>query len=137
MVEHRTFKRLEIPLLLRMKLLGTAKHDQPVKSQTKNVSLDGLLIEVQVFLENDSLIIQKGDAPVKLGPFLVLNEKLVELDIWIPPKAQRIKAIGRVVWYDLCSRGTSYYFSAGISLEKMGAEDGKKWANFVSNIAQV
>ncbi len=131
MVERRKYKRLEVPLPLRMKLLGTAESAQGVKVFTRNVSLDGLLIEAQVFLENDILLIQKGEGPVKLDPFLVSNEKLIELDIKIPPDAKMAKATGRVIWYYLGSRGESYYFRAGISLEKMGVEDEKRWANFI------
>ncbi|RLB05569.1 MAG: hypothetical protein DRG50_07035 [Deltaproteobacteria bacterium] len=135
MIEHRTFKRLEIPLPLKMRLLGTG-HYVPIKALTKNVSLEGLLIEAQVFLEDGSLLIWKGEESVKLDPFLVLDEKLIELDIWLPPKSEKIRATGRVIWYDLGSKGTSYYFRVGVSLEKMGVLDGKRWVNFVKNIVE-
>ncbi len=61
--------------------------------------------------------------PIKVIPFLVLNEKMVELETVLPPKGRRIRAIGKVLWYDFGSRRTSYYFRAGIFLEKMGVGD--------------
>ena len=135
MPERRKFTRFDIPLSLNMKLVGAAKDNQPIKAQTRNVSLDGLLIEAQVFLENDTLLIHKGERPVKLDPYLVLNEKLVELDIKTPPLAHIIRATGRVMWYDLCARGSSYYFRAGIALEKLGVQDAEKWTAFVTTVS--
>jgi hypothetical protein len=117
-----------------MWLLGITKHSQPINSKTRDVSIEGLSIELQVILKNTSFLIQGGGKPIKLIPFLVLNEKMVELDIKIPPKGENIGAIGRVIWYDFGSRGASYYFGAGIFLEKMEVEDRKKWEEFVRNI---
>jgi hypothetical protein len=85
-------------------------------------------------LKNGSLLIQEGEEPIKLIPFLVLNQKAVELDIEIPPEGERIRAIGRVIWYDFGSRRTSYFFRVGIFLGKMGVKDRKKWEEFVKNV---
>jgi len=122
-VERRTFKRLKIPVPLCMRLLGTTKYPQRIKTETRDVSLEGLSIELRVILKNGSLLIQQGEEPIKLIPFLVLNEKMVELDIEIPPEGESIGAIGRVIWYDFGSRRASYYFCVGIFLENMELED--------------
>lgn len=137
MDERRRFHRLGIALPLRMKLLGIPKYANLFKAQARNVSFEGLLIEVQVFLEDDSLFIQKGEDPIRLDPFLVLNEKLIELTLLVPPKSERVRATGKVVWYDVGSTGASYYFRMGISLEKMGVEDGKKWVNFIKTLGPI
>ena len=134
-VERRIFKRLKTPIPLRMRLLGITKYAQPINTETRNISLEGLSIELQVILKNGSLLIKEGQEPIKLIPFLVLNEKMVELDIKIPPKGERIRAIGRVIWYDFGSRGASYYFCVGTFLEEMGVKNRKKWEEFVKNIA--
>jgi len=133
-VERRIFKRLKTPIPLSMHLLGTTKYPAPINAKTKNVSLEGLSIQLQVILKNGSLLIQEGEEPIKLIPFLVLNQKAVELDIEIPPKGEKTRAIGRVIWYDFGSRRGSYYFRAGIFLEKMGVKDRKKWEEYVKNI---
>ena len=133
-VERRTFKRLKIPIPLSIRLLGTTKYPEPINTGTRNVCLEGLSIELRVILKNGSLLIQEGEEPIKLIPFLVLNEKAVELDIKIPPKGERIRAIGRVMWYDFGLRRGSYYFCVGIFLEKMEVEDRRKWEEFIKNI---
>jgi hypothetical protein len=133
-VERRAFKRLKVPISLSLRLLGTSKYPQRIKTETRDVSLEGLSIELQVILKNGSLLIQEGKELIKLIPFLVLNEKAVELDLKMPPKGERIRAIGRVVWYDFGSRGSSYYFRAGIYLEEMEAEDRKKWQEYVRRL---
>ena len=132
-VERRTFKRLKTPIPLRIRLLGATKCPQ-LNAETRNVSPEGLSIELQGVLKNGSLFIQEGEEPIKLIPFLVLNKKVVELDIKIPPKDERIRAKGRVIWYDFGSRGASYYFCVGIFLEKMEVEDRRKWEEFIKNI---
>jgi len=133
-VERRTFKRLKAPIPLSMRLLGTTKYPQPINTTTRNVSLEGLSVELNAMLKNGSLLIQEGEKPAKLIPFLVLNEKMVELNMKIPPEGENIRAIGRVIWYDFGSKGGSYYFCVGILLEKMKAEDRIKWKEFIKNI---
>jgi len=134
LVERRTFKRLKTPISLSIRLLGTTKYPQPINTETRNVSLEGLSIELPVILKNGRLLIQEGEEPIKLIPFLVLNEKAVELDIKIPPMGERIRAIGRVIWYDFGLRGASYYLCTGIFLGKMEPEGRKKWEKFIRNI---
>jgi hypothetical protein len=117
-----------------MRLLGTTKSPQRIKTETRDVSLEGLSIELQVILKNGSLLIQEGEEPIKLIPFLVLNQKTVQLDIEIPPKGEKTSATGKVIWYDFGSRRASYYFRAGIFLEKMGVKERKQWEEYVRNI---
>jgi hypothetical protein len=136
MDQRRKYKRLTIPLSLRMKLMGKDKHVQGIKATSRNVSFNGFLIETEVFLEDDILFLQKGEEPVKLDPFLVAGDTMLEFNIKLPPDAKIITAKGNIAWYELGSRGTSYYYKAGISLEKMTAEDGKRWISFVKDIAQ-
>jgi len=136
MDQHRKYKRLAIPLSLRIKLSSAAKqgHDG-IKVTSRNVSFNGFLIETEVFLENDILLLQKGEQPINLDPFLVSGDNLLEFNIKLPPDARIITAQGKIAWYQLDSRGASYYFHAGISLEKMLAEDGKRWINFIKDMA--
>jgi hypothetical protein len=133
-VERRIFKRLKAPIPLSIRLLGTTKYPQPINTTTRNVSLEGLSVELNAILKNGSLLIQEVEKPVKLIPFLVLNEKMVELDMKILPDGENIEAIGRVIWYDFGSRGASYYFCVGIFLEEMEVEDRRKWEEFIKNI---
>ncbi|OGQ00949.1 MAG: hypothetical protein A2026_17510 [Deltaproteobacteria bacterium RBG_19FT_COMBO_46_12] len=119
MGRFRKFRRLSTSIPLTIKLLGTTKLPQAINAETRNVSRKGLSIELEVKLKNGSLLVQQGEVAIKLIPFLVLGEKLMELDIKIPPKGEGIRTTGRVRWYDFGSREKSYYFRAGILLEKI------------------
>lgn len=129
MARLRKFQRLSTSLSLTIRLLGVTKHPHPIHAETRDVSRKGLSVELEVKLKNGSLLIHQGEEAIKLIPFLVLSDKLMELDIEIPPKGERIKATGRVRWYDFGSKEKSYYFRVGILLEKI--EDKKRWENFI------
>lgn len=136
MEQRRKYSRLTIPLSIRMKLLRNAKDGEGIKVTSRNVSFTGFLIETEVFLEHDTLLLQRGEEPVNLDPFLVSGENGLEFNIKLPPDAKIITAQGKIAWFQLDARGGTYYFKAGISLDKMLAEDGKQWINFVHGIAQ-
>ena len=134
-MEQRKYSRLTIPLSIRMKLAKNATQGEGIKVTSRNVSLTGFLLETEVFLEHDTLLLQRGVEPVNLDPFLVSGENDVQFNIKLPPDAKIITAKGNIAWYQLDSRGGSYYFKAGISLDKISAEDGKHWVNFIKGIA--
>lgn len=133
MARLRKFHRLSTSIPLTIRLLGVAKHPHPIHAETRNVSRRGLSVELEVKLKNGSLLIHQGEEPIKLIPFLVLSDKLMELDIKIPPKGEGVKATGRVRWYDFGSKEKSYYFRVGILLEEI--EDKKRWENFIEKVS--
>jgi c-di-GMP-binding flagellar brake protein YcgR len=134
-MDQRKYSRLTIPLSIRMKLSQNATQGEGIKVTSRNVSLTGFLLETEVFLEHDTLLLQRGMEPVNLDPFLVSGENDLEFNIKLPPDAKIITAQGKLAWFQLDSRGGSYYFKAGISLNKISAEDGKHWINFIKGIA--
>ena len=136
-VERREFKRLEISIPLRLKLLGISGSPASINTETINISPEGVMIKLNVTLVDGSLLVREGEESIKLIPYLVLNEKLVELEMAIPQQVEKIKAAGRVIWYDLGSLESSYYFQAGILLEEMEHEDRKVWEEFVKKMAQL
>ncbi len=133
MVRFRKLHRLPTSIPLTIRLLGITKPPHAINAETRNVSRNGLSIELEVKLKNGSLLIQQGEEAIKLIPFLVLGEKLMELDIKMPSEGERVRATGRVRWYDFSSREKSYYFRAGILLEKI--EDRKKWEDFIGSLS--
>ena len=120
MAEYRGLRRFEIALPLNMRLLASFRRPLIVDVQTRNVSLEGLSIELYGGGESSRLI-----------PHLVLDRQAVALEIAVPRKGEGIRAIGRVMWYDSGSRRRAEDFRAGIFLEEMEAEDRKVWAEFV------
>jgi hypothetical protein len=136
MEDRREYRRLSVPLSLRMKLAGRDDQEQGIKVTSRNVSFEGFTIETEVFLENDVLLLQKGAEPIYLDPFLIAGDTVIEFNIKLPPDARIIAAHGKLAWYHLVSQGTSYYFKAGISLEGMASENGKRWIRFVTDMLQ-
>ena len=134
-MDQRKYSRLTIPLSIRMQLSKNAHQGEGIKVTSRNVSLTGFLLETEVFLEHDTLLLQRGMEPVNLDPFLVSGENDLKFNIKLPPDAKIISAQGKIAWYQFDSRGGLYYFKAGILLEKISAEDGKHWINFIKGIA--
>jgi hypothetical protein len=137
MSNRRRSKRLEIAVPVRIRLLGTGKHPPTIEIVTKNISPLGISIELQVNLTNGVFFIQEGEKPVNLIPYLVLENKEVELEVSLPPHEKKVRARGRVIWYDFGSGEVSYYFRAGILffLKQMDPEERKTWEEFVRNTA--
>jgi len=137
MFTRRKSKRLEISVPVRIKLLGTDKHPPTIETVTRNISPVGISIELQVTLTNGVFFIQEGEKPANLIPYLVLENKEVELEIALPPDEEKVRARGRVIWYDFGSGEVSYYFRAGILffLKEMEPKDRKTWEEFVRNTA--
>jgi hypothetical protein len=84
--------------------LGIAKHPYPINAETRNVSREGLSVELEIRLENGCLLIQQGKQAIQLIPFLVLNEKLVDLDIQILPGDERVRTRGGLDGMTLAQR---------------------------------
>ena len=136
MEQRRKYSRLAIPLSIRMKLSEKAKQGEGIKVTSRNVSFTGFLIETEVFLEHDILLLQRGEEPVNLDPFLIAGGNELEFNIKLPPDAKIITAQGKIAWYQIDSRGGSHYFKAGVSLDRMLAADGRYWIDFIKGIAQ-
>ena len=136
MEQRRKYSRLAIPLSIRMKLSEKAKQGEGIKVTSRNVSFTGFLIETEVFLEHDILLLQRGEEPVNLDPFLIAGGNELEFNIKLPPDAKIITAQGKIAWYQLDSRGGSHYFKAGVTLDKMLAADGRHWIDFIQGLAK-
>ncbi|OGP56155.1 MAG: hypothetical protein A2Y65_07660 [Deltaproteobacteria bacterium RBG_13_52_11] len=135
MSNRRKSKRLAIAVPLRIKLLGISKHPQAIVAVTRNICSVGISTELQVTLSNGVFFIKEGDDSVNLIPYLVLENKEVELEITIPPHKEKIRARGKIIWYDFSSREALYYFGAGIFLKDMEVEDRKRWEEFARKSA--
>ena len=123
--ERRKFERFGISFKVSMRILGIFSRPLTVNVQTKNISVEGMQIELS----------KEGEEALDLVAYLALDKKEVALNIEIPPKGELIRAIGRIMWSQSGSKKEPYYFKAGIFLEEI--EDRTKWTDFVRNIAEV
>lgn len=135
MFNRRKSKRLGITVPLHLKLRGLAKDSPKIEAATKNISPLGVSTALHVTLTNGVFYIMEGEKPVNLIPFLVLENKEVDVAITIPPAKKKVSAKGKIIWYDFGSREASYYFEAGIFLKEMEVEDRTMWEEFVRNTA--
>ena len=124
MAQRRKLERFEESISLNMRLLGVFTRPLTVNVRTRNVSFEGLSIELIEGEESSTLI-----------PHLVLDKQAVELDIVLPGKDQRVRALGRVMWHNPRSRRTADHFKTGIFLEQMEPEDRNAWEEFVDDLA--
>ena len=123
--ERRKYERFRISFKVSMRILGIFSRPLTVNVQTKNISVEGMQIELS----------KEGEEVLDLVAYLALDKKEVALNIEIPPKGEWIRAIGRIMWSQSGSKNDPYYFKAGIFLEEI--EDRIKWIDFVRNIAEV
>jgi len=135
MDNRRKSKRVEIALPLRIKLLGASKQPPTTKTVTRNISPVGISVELPVILTKGVFFIQQGGQSVNLIRYLIQKDKEVELEITLPPQAEKCQARGLVIWYNFGSRegDESYYFEAGILLKEMAAGEKKRWEMFAKN----
>ncbi|UCG66212.1 MAG: PilZ domain-containing protein [Deltaproteobacteria bacterium] len=124
MAQRRKLERFEESISLNMRLLGVFTRPLTVNVRTRNVSFEGLSIELIEGEESSTLI-----------PHLVLDKQAVELDIVLPGKDQRVRALGKVMWHNPRSRRTADHFKTGIFLEQMEPEDRNAWEEFVGDLA--
>jgi hypothetical protein len=120
-----------------VKLLGTPTHYKPIQTKTANVSHEGLLLEVKILIHQGALYVRFGDESVQLVPFLILNEKLLELEMALPAAGDPMRASGRVIWCNFGSLGASYFFRMGVVLQDMGVATKKKWEQFVRDASEI
>lgn len=137
MFNHRKSKRVEMGIPLRIKLLGMSKQPPTIETVTRNISPLGISMELPVTLTDGVFFIQKGKQTINLIRYLVQENKAAELVIMIPPGEEKVRARGKIIWYNFGSREGefSYHFGAGILLTEMAVEDRKKWEVFTRNTA--
>ena len=132
-INKRVFKRLPIALPVALRFLGLPHDHPPLRAETQDVSLEGLSIRIEAIFKDGISLMSEGEEHVQLIPFLVLSEKLVDVEITITQEEPHISATGQMVWYDFESRDDAHYFKAGIFLEEMETEARKRWEDFVRN----
>lgn len=126
LIERRRFKRYISRVPFSITVLDTFGRVQTFSMQTRDVSREGLGVELY-----------EGQDVLSVTPSLVLEKKAVELDMELPPTGEKIRGMGRIAWYDTGSAEPPYpYLRLGIFLEQMEPEDREKWENFVENVAR-
>jgi hypothetical protein len=135
MSDRRLFKRVKIGIPVTLKFLGTPQPTPPVTIPTSNVSYEGFLLRFNVTVRNGGFYIAENDTLFALAPFLLLNQKLVYVDMTLPPRSETLQTTGEIVWYDFGTSGASYYLEALVFFEEMSLDQHQIWREFISHVA--
>jgi hypothetical protein len=125
-IEHRRFIRLKDSLSLDVRLVDYHTREvfsRQIKSKTLNISREGLCIETSTVTVNGVDVF--NDA--------MSDDKNLEIEINDSQSAEKILAIGKVVWFDMTPKQKSFLFTAGVYITLMEPADKDKWYNLVEN----
>jgi len=134
--ERRLFERIRVGIPLTLKFLHVPNDGVPIRTRTINVSFESILFELKVAIRKGGFCIQDNVQDLNLMPFLVLNEKMLELDVEISPREDPIHARGRVMWYDFGSRAATYVLQMIVYPEDMRPHDRARWKEFIATAAE-
>jgi hypothetical protein len=126
-VERRKFLRLESPLAACFSLFhvfGRREASRRLEGMVSNVSPGGVCLETNVVLVDGSHVFSEA----------MTDEKRLKLEITLPGESGEIKAVGKVVWYDLSSPDSPYRFRAGIYLTEMDDSTKLTWDQFLTGL---
>jgi len=123
-IEHRKFIRLKDSLSLSVRLVNCYNdkvYSRHIRGRTLNISREGLCIETSTVTVDGVDIFNNA----------MSNDKNLEIEIDLNNDKEKIKAFGRVIWFDMTPKQKSFFFKAGVYLSQIRADDIDRWYNFV------
>lgn len=124
-IEHRKFIRLKDSISLGLKLVDchTGKvHSRQIKGRTLNISREGLCIET-------STVTVDG---VDIFNDAMSDDKNLEIEIETYNGKETIKALGKVIWFDMTPKKKSFLFTAGVYLIFRDQNTSGRWYSLVA-----
>ena len=125
-IEHRRFIRLKDFISLGVRLVNFHTREvlsRQITSKTLNISREGLCIETSTVTVNGVDIF--NDA--------MSDDKNLEIEINDSQSGEKIRALGKVVWFDMTPKQKSFLFTAGVYISLMEPADKDKWNTLVEN----
>lgn len=125
-IEHRKFIRLKDSISLGMRLVDCHSgkvYSRQIKGRTLNISNEGLCIETSTVTVNGVDIF--NDA--------MSDDKNLEIEIDTYDGKEKIKALGKVIWFDMTPKRKSFLFTAGVYLALKDPDDADRWYKLVEN----
>jgi len=125
-IEHRKFIRLKDSLLLSVRLVDYHSgeiYSRQIKGKTLNISREGLCIETSIVTVNGIDIFNEA----------MSDDKNLEIEIDVYKTKEKIKALGKVIWFDMTPREKSFLFKAGVYLTLIEKGDSERWFKLVEN----
>lgn len=136
MLERRKAKRTKVAIPVSVRLIGIGGRHPAIKTITTDVSPLGIAMVLPVILHNGVFFV-KGDRSINLIRYLVQREKGVELTIDLP-SGDKIKAKGRISWYDLGTgdEKATHYLRCGIEFRETAPSQRRIWEQFTREAAR-
>ena len=125
-IEHRKFIRLKDSLSLSVRLVDSRSrkaYSRQINGKTLNISQEGLCIETSAVTVNGVDIF--NDA--------MSDEKNLEIEINDYQSGEKIKALGKVIWFDMTPKQKSFLFTAGVYLTLIEPADRGRWYTLVES----
>jgi len=123
-IEHRKFIRLKDSISLSVRLVNCYSgkvYSRQIKGRTLNISREGLCIETGTVTVNGVDIFNSA----------MSNDKNLEIEIDVYDDKEKIKALGKVIWFDMTPKQKSFLFKAGVYLNQIGTDDIDRWYKLV------
>ena len=125
-IEHRKFIRLKDFLSLSVRLVDYHSREiysRQIKGKTLNISRECLCIETSIVTVNGIDIFNEA----------MSDDRNLEIEIDVYKTKEKIKALGKVIWFDMTPREKSFLFKAGVYLTLIEKGDSDRWFKLVEN----
>lgn len=125
-IEHRKFIRLKDSISLGVRLVDFHSgkvYSRQIKGRSLNISREGLCIETNIATVDGIDIF--NDA--------MSDDKNLEIEIEAYKDEEKIKALGKVIWFDMTPRQKTFLFKAGVYLTLREPGDVDSWYKLVEN----
>lgn len=135
--DRRKFKRMHISVPLSLQLVREGGCPAPINVETEDIAPDGLSIITKIEIDNWHISSKGNEMLARLIPYLVLDNRMVDLALQILPHGATIPMRGTVTWYERSARGGFYCLRAGISIDAIGPEHQQEWLEFLMAVRQL
>jgi len=126
MAERRKHPRYDVTVPVHV-TVGKRKQSQVLRGATRNISREGVAIEIH-----------EDQDTMEAIHYLVSLIKTLKLVVELPPSSETVSARGTVQWWDIgLISDAECYLRVGIHLGQMSADDRTRWRQFINSIGSV
>lgn len=138
-IERRAFAHLRVPLFIDFRFIGPWHHTKPnkiIRGKAYHVAKAGLCLETEIDMRDGSLkfIGTEGEEKLSVLPYLVSSEKKMRLEVHLPPGTRRFVIMGKAIWYELKSEGSTSKLEIGVLFTHMPREVRDEWIQYVKHL---
>jgi hypothetical protein len=125
-IEHRKFIRLKDYISLGVRLFDYESGkpcSRQISGKTLNISKQGLCIETSTVTVDGVDVFNNA----------MSDEQGLEIEIDDYQSSEKLKALGKVIWFDMTPKQKSFLFKAGVYITIKNTQDMNRWYSLVEN----